>query len=278
MSSLTRYTNTTLAAAAIHQDITGASTRGQLREIYQQLPQGTGVIVQFYISTNESTSPGTRVHHAATALLENVTGRGLKITATIASYESGRYRTLETPLESLSTLSDHASTDKSSALIAGEEVSRASEETVVTRHPLMDASGMESLEYSLNTPQHRPLLVIAKAMQNIFAEGVPLPIQERFHYCTFSVMLSSGSLFYIHRGVGGGIADRTGRSDGKWEGLCYGVCEDKTYERQKLVATGAIVPYQLEREQDVRAINVSQAAARVPVKCLETPVKRLGAP
>jgi hypothetical protein len=256
-SELTHYSSRTLAAGALHQDITSKSSKDHLRDIYKSLGVGERAVVQFFISADDSTSPGTRVHYAATALFER-SGPGLNVTATIASYESGLYRTPERLLRDLEP--------ESSIVAEGGGAGAYSEEEVkVKRHALISHSGSEMLSRALKSSEEKPLLDIARAIQNIFAAGVPLPTHEHFHYCTFSVFLSDGRHFYLHRGVRGlGVALGSIGPRG-WEGLAHGGVDIDRFRDQVQVAEGKEMPYQLrkgeQREKNVRALTSSTVSA-----------------
>ena len=87
-TQIVKYSNTTLAAGALHMDL--VSGRDELKTVSQKLQPGTEVIVKFLFVANLQ-GRNSQIYHAATAKLD-FQAKKLGITASIGTYVDGAYQ------------------------------------------------------------------------------------------------------------------------------------------------------------------------------------------
>lgn len=251
-TAIVKYNSTDIAASTLHRDITVAG-REDLKVIYKALPQGAEAVVQFFVTTDLPSIAGSsipkeepKMYHAATILLKRpVDRKSIDVTATISSYVTGSYQTpamLEGPFGIARRPTEALVTSGGSS---SDEVAQV--ESSVYRYPIISSDGIYLLRTHSVAKGFPIPCTLAGAMQRIFKDGVPLPLDQRFHYCTLTVAVNipfqRTQILYIHRGVRG-TGEKIG-VENPWNGLCYGYADAPEYLQLKNSALEASKPRQV---------------------------------
>lgn len=184
---LVRYGSTALATSALHRDMV-ISGRDELKRVYQKLPSGAEAVVRFLVVADLNLSAHAKrshiepqMYHAAAVHLATHAGNRLTVTATIGTYVTGHYQE-KVSFQALKALSEFSSPN---TVVVPADTS----EVEVFRHPLISEQNEEHF-HSMNASTRCPrAFALMEAVKKIFRDGVPLPFDQRFHYCTFTVMV-----------------------------------------------------------------------------------------
>ncbi len=214
-SQVVRYGSTALAAGALHNDM--VSRKQELRLISQTLPPGSEAVVKFLVvaDLNPAGQSGTdpQIYHAATAHFRTLPNKKFVVSATISTYVTGAYQ------QRVSREDLERSPPNSESINALVPTDASSREIVVLRHPLMSGENEKAFD-SMDAKERCPEATnIVNVVKRMFVKGVPLPSDQRFHYCTFTVMvrIPNESLQYLValRGTRG-TKDPRNQSEGSW--------------------------------------------------------------
>ncbi len=197
--TLPTYSSTTLAAGALHQMIT--EDKKILKNIYTILPKGTQVAIDLFVMTDSLSNYNSKFYHAATVSITK--SENLKVSASIASYIDREYK---------SEIDDQEG-NTTSLQIAVDDPLPSDQKVKLSYYPISE-------HYSKYFNKHKDedfnnyTNIIAKSVYDIFLKkGVPLPIDQRVHYSTFSVQVkipdNKIEVLSFHRGTRGLEEDRT---------------------------------------------------------------------
>lgn len=223
---------TTLGAAALslHRDFAENGIT-KLEEIYEALPDEAEVTIDIILSADFDS--GGKVYQCATALLAKE-GDDLGVNASIGSYIAGEY---QTPCLALEGVGVPPATSTASD----------STEIQLMRYPLI--ANTQAIPEDAD-----PLLLrIAGHVNAIFKDGIILPADQRFHYCSLVVMVKTPTIpralfLAMHRGARG-TGEKRG-VDNPWSTWCYGFEYDGQFEASKAAALGRARPQFLALEAE----------------------------
>lgn len=188
-SQIVRYGSTALAAGGLHSDMV-VHGKKELRQISKILPPGAEAVVQFFVTADLSLSAsGSRsrepqIYRAATAHFKTTADNKLVVSATIGVYITGAYQERVVSLQELEASPSPAI----ESLASNAVIEVCSREVEVLRHPLISEENEEKLKEMHASERCPQALTIMRLVKEMFKDGVPLPGDQRFHYCTFTVM------------------------------------------------------------------------------------------
>lgn len=191
---ITTYNNTTLAAGALHGDI--LANKIELKSICSKLPLNAETIVQFMVAADfQNSKTQATIYHAATVKITKTSEKGCTVTAHIASYVKGSYQTV---FNDIPQIADKTTQSDSANIAANED-----NQIVVNRYPILTSdNALNPMKAETSCPE---ALAIANSVNAIFRQGVPLPKDQKFHYCMFTVMVKKPASDYQFLGVNYGI-------------------------------------------------------------------------
>jgi hypothetical protein len=238
----------TLAAAAIHKELTVGAGAANLGGVYRALPPGSDAVVQVFIATDDLTTIASQVFHAATIhFTRPLREKKLDVDVTMGSYRSGEYQTR-------ASLLGGADSEIGSALAVGPYLADGSEsaddpEVNLARYPILTANSIAFLS-STEAANYPAATAIANVFLKTFERGIVLPEAHAFHYCTWTtaVNIRGGRFetFFLHKGVRGtGEARGT---DHPWGYPVYGTMLPSEYSRLVRTACGIERPRQVPED------------------------------
>jgi hypothetical protein len=190
-SSLTVY-DTSLAAAAIHSQITDRVNSTALKEICQLASVEDEFVVNFIVEADMSKTGGTTTHaggqlyHAALAHFkvisaENSIGKKFDITVQMSSYVDGEYQHAVDTEDTTPQIEADSSTTSHNTSFAGSMINTAT--TVQSRlanYPFVDPEHANWLETKAYAKDTTPTATrVAQLLNRTFAKGIPLPADQR---------------------------------------------------------------------------------------------------
>jgi hypothetical protein len=270
-SQLTVYDSTALAAGALHNDMVCAG-KSELRGICNILTPNSEAVVKFLVVADLAADANAQIYHAATVSLKVLSNTRMAVSATIGAYVTGNYQNRVRVEELEDGLAEAARPScRNAAIVPADETSNRN--IVVMRHPIItreNEAHLDSMEAQSRCPQ---ALEIVEAVKRIFQRGVPLPCDERFHYCSFTVMVnipnSLRGIQYLSvlRGTRGTQDTRSVSRPWVSTGVQSGSQKDQElsdkFDQLRLEANGA-----RPSELPGNALQISSTSQRVAMKAL----------
>ena len=245
MTTSLASTSLTLAAGAIHQELTTGQGAGTLREVYRALPPGSDAVVQVFIATDDLSTRESQVFHAATIhFMRPVSEKKLDVDVTMGSYRSGEYQTRASLMDKPDSTSDRSVV--AAPYLADATAVEEDEEVSLARYPILTSNSIAFLS-SDEARKYPAATAISKAFLSIFENGIVLPEAHAFHYCTWTTAVNIPTepiqTFYLHKGVRGTLEPRG--TDHSWGYPVYGSMDPSDYSRLVATARGTERPRQV---------------------------------